>query len=118
MAPAQADTLATGTAEKECRDFSMWPWIQSKLNWAGEKARSLDAGAIYRAPCRGLLVETATILGRFDDQTGIPHVRYALRCATKTGASDGIQERVLSTDAFVERYTEYCGTKSEPQAAA
>jgi len=82
----------------------MWPWTRSKT-------QDLDAGDMYRSTTSGLLVETATVLGRFEDQSGIPHVRYALRVATQTGASDGEELRVLALGAFARRYSEYCGKK-------
>lgn len=87
----------------------MWPWSRPQT-------QDLDAGAVYRAPGNRLLVETATVLGRFDDQTGIPHVRYALRVATPTGASDGEEQRVLALGAFSRRYSQYCGKKAEAAA--
>jgi hypothetical protein len=96
---------------RQIGNHSMWPWNRSKT-------QDIDAGAVYRAPGNGLLVETATVLGRFDDQSGIPHVRYALRVATQTGASDGEEQRVLALGAFARRYSQYCGKKTEVEAAA
>ncbi|MSO70749.1 MAG: hypothetical protein EXQ88_01835 [Alphaproteobacteria bacterium] len=84
----------------------MWPWTRNKI-------QDLDTGNVYRARNTGLLVETATILGRFEDQSGIPHIRYSLRVATKTGASDGVEQRVLAIGAFASRYSEFCGKKGE-----
>ena len=88
----------------------MWPWTRAKI-------QDLDTGNIYRARSSGLLVETATILGRFDDPSGIPHIRYALRVATQTGASDGEEQRVLAIGAFASRYSEFCGKKGEDETA-
>ena len=88
----------------------MWPWSRVIPQ------KTLENGAMYRAPVSGLLVETATILGHFNDPSGIPHVRYALKVTTQTGASDAEELRALSIGAFVRRYTEFCGKKGETGA--
>lgn len=79
-----------------------WPW-QRKSD------TTFDAGAVYRCAESTRVVETATVLARFNDYDGIPHIRYALRLNLAFGEQGSEEMRVLSQAAFARRYSEYHG---------
>ena len=88
-----------------------WPW-QRKFD------TTFDAGAVYRCTESRRVIETATVMARFNDYDGIPHIRYTLRLDLAFGEPDSEEMRVLSEAAFALRYSEYSGGSKPRNTAA
>ncbi len=74
------------------------------MPWQRTQVASVERGSVFRLVCSSRLVETATVLGRFEDHDGIPHVRYRLKLETPNGRSISEDMRVLALSVFSERY--------------
>ena len=74
------------------------------MPWQRTQVASVEPGSVFRLVCSSRMVETATVLDRFEDYDGIPHVRYRLKLETPNGQSISKDMRVLALSVFSERY--------------
>lgn len=84
------------------------------MPWQRTQVASVETGNVFRLVCSSRMVETATVLDRFDDYDGIPHVRYKLKLETPNGQAISEDMRVLAMSVFTERYD---STNSEMSVA-
>lgn len=74
------------------------------MPWQPTHVASVEPGSVFRLVCSSRMVEMATVLDRFEDYDGIPHVRYQLKLGTPNGQSISEDMRVLALSAFSQRY--------------
>ena len=74
------------------------------MPWQRTHVASVETGSVFRLVCSSRMVEIATVLDRFEDYDGIPHVRYRLKLETPGGQSISEDTRVLAMRVFTERY--------------
>ena len=74
------------------------------MPWRRTHVASVEPGSVFRLVCSSRMVETATVLDRFEDFDGITHVRYQLKLGTPNSQSISEDMRVLALSAFSQRY--------------